>query len=183
MNDKLPKPMLDALASAAKPAEHPSSDLLTAFAEQSLTAPDKELVADHLGRCAECREVVFLANTAPEASEPEDELVAAEFRDAPSRPVAPYAVAAMTSPAVVAKPRWWASRWVWATSAAAVCLVVGGLFVGQRFTAVPRARQVALQSEPALGNRYPEKAEPEKPSQNAAPEAAPAAPKMKTAWR
>ena len=180
MNDKLPKPMLDALASAAKPAEHPSSDLLTAFAEQSLTAPDKELVADHLGRCAECREVVFLANTAPEASEPEDELVAAEFRDAPSRPVAPYAVAAMTSPAVVAKSRWRASRWVWATSAAAVCLLVGGLFVGQRFTAVPRARQVALQSEPALGNRYPEKAEPEKPSQNAAPEAAPAAPKMKT---
>ena len=180
MNDKLPKPMLDALASAAKPVEHPSADLLAAFAEQALTAPDKEFVADHLGRCAGCREVVFLASIAREASEPEDELVAAASRDARSRPVAPYAVAAMTSPAAVAKSRWWVSRWVWATSAAAVCLLVGGLFVGQRFTAAPRARQVALQSEPALGNLYPEKAEPAKPSQNAAPKAAPAAPKMKT---
>ncbi|HYV73454.1 MAG TPA: YCF48-related protein [Candidatus Binatia bacterium] len=179
MNDKLPKPMLDALASAAKPVEHPSADLLAAFAEQALTAPDKEFVADHLGRCAGCREVVFLASIAREASEPEDELVAAASRDARSRPVAPYAVAAMTSPAAVAKSRWWVSRWVWATSAAAVCLLVGGLFVGQRFTAAPRARQVALQSEPALGNRYPE-AEPAKPSQNAAPKAAPAAPQMKT---
>ena len=180
MNDKLPKPMLDALASAAKPVEHPSADLLAAFAEQALTAPDKEFVADHLGRCAGCREVVFLASIAREASEPEDELVAAASRDARSRPVAPYAVAAMTSPAAVAKSRWWVSRWVWATSAAAVCLLVGGLFVGQRFTAAPRARQVALQSEPALGNRYPEKAEPAKPSQNPAPKAAPAAPKMRT---
>jgi len=179
MNDKLPKPMLDALASAAKPVEHPSADLLAAFAEQALTAPDKEFVADHLGRCAGCREVVFLASIAREASEPEDELVAAASRDARSRPVAPSAVAAMTSRAAVAKSRWWVSRWVWATSAAAVCLLVGGLFVGQRFTAAPRARQVALQSEPALGNRYPE-AEPAKPSQNAAPKAAPAAPQMKT---
>src|SRR5262252_1502699 len=143
MNDKLPKPMLDALASAAKPVEHPSADLLAAFAEQALTAPDKEFVADHLGRCAGCREVVFLASIAREASEPEDELVAAASRDARSRPVAPYAVAAMTSPAAVAKSRWWVSRWVWATSAAAVCLLVGGLFVGQRFTAAPRAAPAA----------------------------------------
>src|SRR5207248_6177253 len=40
--------------------EHPDSDLLTAFAEQGLTTVERSEVADHLSRCADCREVVAL---------------------------------------------------------------------------------------------------------------------------
>lgn len=44
------------------PAEsHPDADLLAAFAEQSLTGPERDHVVEHLARCGDCREVVSLA--------------------------------------------------------------------------------------------------------------------------
>ena len=44
------------------PAEsHPDADLLTAFAEQSLTGAERDHVVEHLARCGDCREVVSLA--------------------------------------------------------------------------------------------------------------------------
>ena len=46
---------------------HPDADLLTAFAEQSLTAREQEPMLEHLARCGECREVVALALPATEA--------------------------------------------------------------------------------------------------------------------
>lgn len=45
-------------------ADHPDADLLTAFAERQLAAPERERVLTHLGTCASCREIVALA--APE---------------------------------------------------------------------------------------------------------------------
>lgn len=41
--------------------EHPDADLLTAFAEQSLIASERERVLAHLAACPTCREVVSLA--------------------------------------------------------------------------------------------------------------------------
>jgi Photosynthesis system II assembly factor YCF48/Putative zinc-finger len=46
---------------------HPDADLLTAFAEQSLSKSEQERVMEHLARCGDCREVVALALPAMEA--------------------------------------------------------------------------------------------------------------------
>jgi hypothetical protein len=46
---------------------HPDADLLTALAEHSLAARERDQVLEHLARCADCREVVALALPATEA--------------------------------------------------------------------------------------------------------------------
>jgi len=46
---------------------HPDADLLTAFAEQSLSKSEQGQVMEHLARCGDCREVVALALPATEA--------------------------------------------------------------------------------------------------------------------
>jgi hypothetical protein len=43
-------------------SEHPDADLLTAFAEQSLTPRERSQVADHLSHCGECREILVIAS-------------------------------------------------------------------------------------------------------------------------
>jgi hypothetical protein len=40
---------------------HPEADLLTAFAERSLSERERSTVLEHLSQCAECRDVVALA--------------------------------------------------------------------------------------------------------------------------
>ena len=40
---------------------HPDADLLTAFAEQALSAGERENVLQHLARCGDCRELIALA--------------------------------------------------------------------------------------------------------------------------
>ena len=62
MNENIPKPILDALAREATPADHPSADVLAAFVEHALGEAEKQSVTDHLARCGECREIVFLAS-------------------------------------------------------------------------------------------------------------------------
>jgi hypothetical protein len=42
-------------------AEHPDANLLTAFAEKTLTAKERELVMEHLVECSQCREQLLLA--------------------------------------------------------------------------------------------------------------------------
>ena len=37
---------------------HPDADLLTAFAEKSLSGRERESVLQHLARCGDCREIV-----------------------------------------------------------------------------------------------------------------------------
>jgi hypothetical protein len=46
--------------------EHPDSDLLTAFAERSLSATERDGVLHHLAGCGECREIIALALPAAE---------------------------------------------------------------------------------------------------------------------
>jgi hypothetical protein len=52
---------------ASKAEPHPDADLLTAFAEQSLAARERDHVLDHLARCGDCRDIVALALPATEA--------------------------------------------------------------------------------------------------------------------
>lgn len=63
MNQGLPKLVVERLR-AAQPDAHPDADLLTAFAEKSLPARERDSVLQHLAACGDCREVVAL--TAPE---------------------------------------------------------------------------------------------------------------------
>src|ERR1022692_4637952 len=49
---------------------HPDADLLTAFAEHSLAARERDQVLEHLARCGDCREVVALALPPTEAVAP-----------------------------------------------------------------------------------------------------------------
>jgi hypothetical protein len=52
----------DALPGGTAPGPaHPDADLLTAFAEQALSATERDGVLEHLAVCGHCREVVTLA--------------------------------------------------------------------------------------------------------------------------
>ncbi len=64
----VPKIVLKRLQEMAVADPHPEPDLLAALAEQSLAQPERNLVLEHLARCAECRQIIELA--LPEA-EPE----------------------------------------------------------------------------------------------------------------
>ena len=59
--EALPKIVRQRLQRTAKPGVHPRADLLTAFAEKALTERERTRVVEHLSRCEDCREVVFLA--------------------------------------------------------------------------------------------------------------------------
>ena len=107
MNEKLPKPMFDALARESMAADHPSADVLSAFLERALADGERQSVADHLASCAECRDVVFLASSATEETGAEQQLVAAAR----------------------ATPRWtWRRNIAWAAPVAAVLLLARGYF-------------------------------------------------------
>jgi len=63
---EVPKIVYDRLRAAlpdrAGPAQaHPEADLLTAFAEQALSATERDGVLDHLALCGDCREAIALA--------------------------------------------------------------------------------------------------------------------------
>ncbi len=57
----IPKIVRDRLQATPLAANHPDADLLTAFAEQSLSGAERAIVLEHLARCGDCRDVVALA--------------------------------------------------------------------------------------------------------------------------
>jgi len=88
--------------------EHPDANLLSAFAEHSLTDAERAQVLDHLSRCADCREVAALALPAVE----EEQLAAAAVREPTG-----------------ASRSWWRSpvvHWAALTAAALVVLIAVG---------------------------------------------------------
>lgn len=117
-----PNPLLQALAKGAASKEHPDPDLLTAFAEGSLLARERESVVAHLARCAECREVLSLSAVVREEAH-EFELVAA----AGPAPVVAAVLAASPAPAAdeaVRKSSTKTRRWLpWAAVAACIAIV------------------------------------------------------------
>ena len=58
---EVPKIVYDRLHAAVPEQTHPEADLLTAFAEQALSATERDGVLQHLALCGDCREVVALA--------------------------------------------------------------------------------------------------------------------------
>jgi len=102
--EQLPKIVRERLQAGAQAGDHPDPDLLTAFAENSLTERERLPVLEHLSNCADCREVVLLA---------QPELVMEH--------VAAAAVAASPAPS---RPRW-SSRLIFSWGAVAACVLIG----------------------------------------------------------
>ena len=120
MNQNPPKPILDALARQMLSTDHPSADVLTAFAENALAGKEYRRIADHLARCSECREVVFLASGAADNPlQAEEGLAAARA------------------------PRRWTLRLVWGGSIAAVLGVASALILWRSESAPPRMQMAS----------------------------------------
>ena len=82
------------------PGVHPDPDALNAFVESALTEYERMECLAHLAECAQCREVVFLAQKAAEMEQP----VAAPEAPIPfwQRPLRPMAVVSVVATALVA---------------------------------------------------------------------------------
>ncbi|HEX6879783.1 MAG TPA: zf-HC2 domain-containing protein [Terriglobales bacterium] len=64
--NELPESVRKQLAKEPMPGVHPDADILAGFGEDALTPKERQQVMEHLAACAECREIVFLAQ--PEAT-------------------------------------------------------------------------------------------------------------------
>ena len=108
--------------------EHPSADLLTAFAEQVLAADEREKLLAHLAACDNCRSVVWCALPESEAAQP-------VVVSAPSR-------------------GWsWSLGWRWAGVAAGI-VVIAGVAMLFRGGPGPAGERVALAPEaPAVSQK------------------------------
>jgi hypothetical protein len=58
---KVPQIVYDRMQAAQPGPAHPAADLLAAFAEQALSAAERNGVLEHLALCGDCREVIALA--------------------------------------------------------------------------------------------------------------------------
>jgi len=58
---EVPKIVYDRLRAVLPEQAHPDADLLTAFAEQTISPAERESVLQHLALCEDCRDVVALA--------------------------------------------------------------------------------------------------------------------------
>lgn len=102
--EQLPKIVRERLQAGTKPEVHPDPDLLTAFAENSLTEGERLPVLEHLSSCADCREVVALAQ--------------------PEQVMEHVAAAASIAASLPSRPRW-SSRLIFSGGAVAACVVIG----------------------------------------------------------
>jgi hypothetical protein len=172
MNPELPKPLQAALAKGAGGDAHPSLDVLTAFAEQTLTSDEKKSVNDHVSHCANCREVLFLASSAVE--EPVGVEVDLETASSDRRFVADRVygqVAARESPALAvlraSPPRRPRIPMIWAMAAVAGVAIISSLAVW-RYSSMNLARQAGRTV--ASNVEVPAAVSPEtKPTPNARP--------------
>lgn len=58
---QVPKIVRERLQAEAPSGVHPDADVLTAYAEKSLTERERVMVIEHLARCGQCRDVLALA--------------------------------------------------------------------------------------------------------------------------
>lgn len=163
---KVPKIVYDRLQ-AAQPVEqdgpkpaHPDADLLTAFAEQALSATERNGVLEHLAVCGDCRELIALAL-------PDADLASAPIADQTD------AIRALTSSAETPAPRKLSFSWPslrWAALAAGVVVAASVLLMRPgklNQTTSPVRPQVATTAESVPGRQIASSSNA--PSQNASP--------------
>jgi hypothetical protein len=151
---KVPKIVYDRLH-AAQPVEqdgrepaHPDADLLTAFAEQALSATERDGVLEHLAVCGDCRELIALA---------------LPYADVASAPIADETdtdkVRALGSRAAAPAPRKLSFAWPslrWAALAAGVVVAASVLLIRPgklNQTTSPVSPQVATTAQPGPGSQ------------------------------
>src|ERR1019366_8920975 len=106
---------------------HPNADVLTAYAEQALSASERDSVLEHLARCGDCRELLALALppaeivAAPIAIETDADRATAWRAGAPARRKLNFAWPALAWPTLR-----WAALAAGVAVAAAVLLVHPG---------------------------------------------------------
>jgi photosystem II stability/assembly factor-like uncharacterized protein len=154
--EQLPKIVREGLQTGAKAKieVHPDADLLTAFAENSLIERERLPVLEHLSSCADCREVVSLA---------QPELVVEHAA----------AAAAMAAPPAPSRPRW-SSRLIFSWGAVAACVVIGVVLL-QYQTREKKFAQIATKENGAEVNAGQTSNAEESPAKAKAQTAAPAA--------
>ncbi len=137
-------------------SEHPSADLLNAYAEHTLGPTESQQVMEHLATCAGCRDVVYLACGAMEIAEEQERVVAS---------VTPFPKAAA---ATVPEPRRRLHWWTYAVPILGL-LVVGSVLLVEPFRARRHHMELAKatqQHSQALQNQGPQNALQEQPLQN-----------------
>ncbi len=121
---------------------HPDADLLTAFAEQSLSAAERDGVLGHLALCGDCREVIDLALPAAEVEAEMDGVRAAPL---PTKTARSW-LTAFTAPSLR-----WAALAAGVAVAATVLLVHPGKLNQAMLPFVNR--QIAATVPPASGSQ------------------------------
>src|ERR1700674_125581 len=157
---EVPKIVNDRLRAAVREQAHPDADLLTAFAEQALSATERDGILEHLALCGDCREVVALALPAADMVPPQ---IAPQTADEDG-------VATTVSRAGAPAPHRLSFAWPtlrWAALAAGVVVVVAVLLVhpGKLNQAtLPSANpQVATSVPPASGPQTASSSVPSSP--------------------
>lgn len=120
---------------------HPDADLLTAFAEQTLPAGERDGLLDHLSLCGDCREVIALALPATEIPAKRSAVHATHL---PAKTAMGW-LHALTTPNL----RWAALAAAAAIIAAVLVVRPGNLNDTKVTSATPR---VATNASPASGN-------------------------------
>jgi hypothetical protein len=143
---EVPKIVHDRLRDALPEQTHPDADLLTAFAEQTLSASERDGILHHLALCGDCRDVIALALPAADVVPPQ---TADEDR-----------VRTTVSRAGAPAPHKLSFAWPtlrWAALAAGVVVAGAVLLMHPRKlnqATLPSAnRQVATTAQPASGSR------------------------------
>ena len=116
------------LRASNPPGEHPSADVLAAFAEQALATEEREKLLAHLAACDDCRAVVWYAIPESEAAQP-------VLISAPSRG--------------------WSSAWRWAGVAAGI-VVIAGVAILFRGGPGPAGERVASAPKPPAVTQKPD---------------------------
>jgi hypothetical protein len=139
-----------------QPDVHPDAERLNAFAEQALPQPERAQIVAHLGGCARCRNVVFLAQAAAEGD------------------ASPLAAFETESRPVKSARSWWKTNWRIALVPACALATAVGLLIGvQMKSALPAPTMAQLTLPPP--SPMPSSAAPPvaRPAQAAAASAAP----------
>ncbi len=166
MSQGLPKPLREALARQAAGDVHPAPDALTAFVERSLPPLESRRIVDHLAKCADCREIVFLASAAAEEPVGEEQELLPEAAVPRISPALQAKTADPRSEAVVGPARRavpesprhsWKWPWAWIPVAAAM-LLLSSLLI-QRSQLVKNAPQssatIASKERPSSATNAP----------------------------
>ncbi len=110
---------------------HPDAESLNAFAERALPQPERAQIVAHLGGCAHCRQVVFLAQAAAQTD------------------AAPLAAVKTESHEVKSTPPWWKTNWRIALIPAAALATAIGLVIWVQMKSASPAPTVAQLSLPS----------------------------------